>query len=504
MEKTRARWRKGIVVGAASILAFGLAGCNTQYGATLDRANDPVVLTGAALPKLIGTAPSHIVGFSWDGSVWHQVPVQVDERDLVSPGAIYNLNPSAYPKLYGTTTPYMISVYTPPAAPRADYESMDTYTPPDSNPDFDSNDEVSYLAASTGLRASQSVGAPTGVIASSWQEIKATDPLDPSRYGYVYLFKSNTLTSGNGGTTQMSNAFSLDSGTYKATYKMSNGSQSPNNMWGFNPESTQIHAPGYTQSYGDRWLNNGLQFAGSSTQVLDRSKYFATSQLCPRTEDTFDGADQGEGAFVVNITGSVRAIRSYMGANSFKWTTVTETFYPTEEVTTIELRGHAGMPGFGQSDDLATGLTGMTYSDPANSNLTIDGVPDAFTPITSKAGDASQPSRWQMIKGSHGALITVRTLETSIADLDLSTTYRDDQSPTTPPCTGDGSYWGENGYTTTSPTNNVPATDPTLTATPESYTAHRFRYFEASTADATTGALREQWAKYPITTTVTG
>ena len=50
-------------------------------GASLTRPSDPVVLTGNALPKLLGAAPAHIVGFSLDGKQWHQIPVEVDERD---------------------------------------------------------------------------------------------------------------------------------------------------------------------------------------------------------------------------------------------------------------------------------------------------------------------------------------------------------------------------------------------------------------------------------------
>mgnify|MGYP002681861271 CR=1 FL=1 len=44
-----------------------------------DRDSDPVVLTGADTPGLIGSAPTDVVAFSYEGS-WSQVPVQVDER----------------------------------------------------------------------------------------------------------------------------------------------------------------------------------------------------------------------------------------------------------------------------------------------------------------------------------------------------------------------------------------------------------------------------------------
>jgi len=147
---------------AAGLAAFGLAGC-TLFGATLSRSSDPVVLDGSALPKLLGTDPMHIVGFAWNGSSWHQIPVQVDQRDFASPGQIYNLPTSSYPDVFGTTTPYKILVYTPPASLSPGYTSSGTYTPPDSNPTFDPNDQLSFLAVDTGQQVGSSVPNPGGV-----------------------------------------------------------------------------------------------------------------------------------------------------------------------------------------------------------------------------------------------------------------------------------------------------------------------------------------------------
>ena len=52
---------------------IGLTGC-TRFGATLSRPVDPVVLAGSAVPKLLGGAPAHVVGFAWDGSAWRGRP----------------------------------------------------------------------------------------------------------------------------------------------------------------------------------------------------------------------------------------------------------------------------------------------------------------------------------------------------------------------------------------------------------------------------------------------
>ncbi len=95
------RNRKFGLVGALLVVPvlLGLAGC-TRYGASLSRPSDPVVLTGWPCPSSSGGDPQHVVGFSWDGKVWHQIPVQVDERDLVNPGQIYHL-PAELPDAVG-------------------------------------------------------------------------------------------------------------------------------------------------------------------------------------------------------------------------------------------------------------------------------------------------------------------------------------------------------------------------------------------------------------------
>jgi hypothetical protein len=498
---------RSLVVGlAAGLVVFGLSAC-TRFGATLTRPSDPIVLNGSALPKLLGTDPMHVVGFAWNGSTWTQIPVQVDQRDYVSPGQIYHLPPSSYPTLFGTTTPYKILVYTPPPSLTAGYTSNATYTPADSDPSFDANDELSFLANDTGEQAGSSIANPTGVDVTTREEVKATDPLAPSQFGYVYLFHSDTLTGGGAGTDGVKYTFSLDSGSYTGTYKMGAGSLAPNNTWGFNPEHSTVSTPSYSQSYGDRWLNNGLgitQGGATGANILERTHYYVTN-TCSRSEDTFDGGanNPGEGGFVVNISGPVRAIRSYIGANSYKYTVNTDIFYPDREYTVTELRGHAGLPGYGSADDFVTGTTGLAYSDPVNNGIPIDGIPDTFTPISYTTGSTA-PASWQMVSGAQGSLVTVRSFDTDISGLNATTVYEDSNPASPSQCTGDAAAWGENGMNLTSPVGSVPITDPTLTATPATLVLTRYRYFEAPNLPATTAVGLSTQALTPIQTTVSG
>lgn len=500
------RCRSVAALSASLLLVVGLTACESRYGATLNQPDDPIVLTGADTPELVGADPQHVVGFSWDGDAWHQIPVQVDERDMVSPGEIYHRAPANYPKLKGTSTVYEILVYTPPAASTADYTVFPTYTPADSDPTVDADDEIVFMAYDSGKVAPQGTALPAGVDAASRQVVTATDPLASANVGTVYLFTSSTLTGGSAGTTGVDYTFSLDSGDYKSTYKMGGIAPAPNNVSGYNPESSTVATPSYEMGFSDRWINDSLKITrggASGEELLDRTNYFATKVNCLRTEDTFSGKLSTPGAFIANISGPVRAIRSYMGANSFTYTNVTHTFYASREDVKINLIGHEGLPGFGLATDLNTGLAGMTYTDAANTALTIDGVADAHTSVSATTGAGALPPSWQVVQGPAGSVISSRKLETSIDGLVMSSTYAD-ASPNTPrPCTGDTTSWGTHGYEINSPVNHVPDMDPTRVTDPATFVSTGFRYFKAPDFDVAGAYALELRATNPIITSVT-
>jgi hypothetical protein len=53
---------------ALALLALTLGGCAAQ------RPEDPVVLTGADVPRLAGAQPAKVIAFRWLGQRWDQVP----------------------------------------------------------------------------------------------------------------------------------------------------------------------------------------------------------------------------------------------------------------------------------------------------------------------------------------------------------------------------------------------------------------------------------------------
>ncbi len=493
------RWRTISVVALVPGL-LALAGC-TRFGASLARPEDPIVLVGSSLPKLLGATVPSIVAYSWDGSAWQQIPVQVDERDMVSPGRIEHLPTANWPQV--NDNDYLVLAYTTPSTPAVGYTSWATYTGADSNPRFDANDEVSFLSSDTGQQVPAATTAPADTVGGIREEVEATDPLNTANVGYVYLFESNNpaLSGGSAGTTGVHYNFALDSGDYEATYKMGNGSVTPNNSWGFNPEHSTITTGSYTVNYGDRWLNNGATVTGATPanpSMLERSRAQFAPGVCGRSEDTFDGADSGEGAFIVNISGPVRAIRSYMGANSGKWTAETDIFYPQREDSITDLRVHT-IGSIMSFDDMNTAVAGMKYSDDQNTNVPVDGVPDAIV-----AGHAAP---WQMISGPVGSIVTARNLTTDITGLSASTYYLD-QKPASPvPCTGDTAAWGQNGSQITGPAG-IPCTDPTSSTCPggvaKTFVSARYRYFKEPNLPTGLAAVFASRALQPFTIAVTG
>ncbi len=284
-------WRSIATAAIGLTLLAGFLTACTKNGAALVRPDEPIVLQGSSFPKLLGSDPMHVVGFAWNGSVWVRVPVQVDQRDEVNPGKILNRPQSSYATLPGGS-PYTMLVYTNPQTASPGYTWTPTFTGVASHTGLGAVDEVSFLADDAGQPAPASAGAPANVDASTRELVSVTDPLHPKGFGDVYLFHSDTLTGGSVGTTGVQYTFNLTSGNYMASYKMGTAAQSPNNVAGSNPETSTVVTPDYTQSFGDRWLNDGLGItAGGATgaNILERSRAQVTSSGCaraPRTPST--------------------------------------------------------------------------------------------------------------------------------------------------------------------------------------------------------------------------
>lgn len=420
---------------AWAVLSVVVAGCAaTALGGTLARDHDPVVLTGANLPMLTGNAPGDIVAFRFDAGTWTQIPVQIDERAVVDFAQVYNEAP------VGLTT----LAYTDP----------NTYMGPDPDPSFDSDDELVFMAADSGSQAPGSVEGPSAVVAGSGVELTINDPLGGT--GYVYLFVSNGTLDPGAGQSYVSYQFNLLAGSYLPNYST---------LAGPNPEDSSITTAAYSVHFSDRWIRDETRITiGGATgvDILDRHKAMFAPGDCGRTEDTFSN---GEGAFYVNKSGPVRALRSYIGANSGVLTQRDHAFYARREDITTFLRVHT-ISGVMDLMDYSPDAVGMTYYSDLNlGGVAVDGVPDTV---------ATGPITWEMVSGSQGTLVLPGAIETDIPSFGFSSYYSDDSTPSTTQCTGDAFEYATSGIWVN---QSIPNTDPTL-GPANTFIGHRTLYYE--------------------------
>jgi hypothetical protein len=411
------RARSLLLVLATTTLVPLLAACDPAQS-TIDRPDDPVVLTGSSLARLRGKAPNRIVAFRvTPEKTWQQVPVQVDERAVVDFGAYptSNTTPGTVGTVYGGA---------PIGRTALQYTDPDTFTGADPNATFDDDDELVFMASDLGGLAPQ--GHPAGVVAGSAVEVTVKDPIDEDDLGWLYLYETTGSLQPGAGRSYVTYTFGLTSGDYRTTYKRAAGP---------NPESSTVTTARYSHHFGDRWQNDSLVVrAGNATQVdvLDRHKSRLIPGNCGRSEDTFNA---GEGAFVANRTGPVRAIRSYVGANSGPLTQRTHLFYAGRHEVLTDLRVHA-IPGVVDYFDYSPAASGMRYANNRNRNgVVVDGQPDTVA--------AGRPD-WELLAGAQSSIIQTHRLQTNLS-LSVTNHYLDDSTPDEAQCTGDATAFGASG-----------------------------------------------------------
>ncbi|MCC6765065.1 MAG: hypothetical protein IT293_10410, partial [Deltaproteobacteria bacterium] len=372
---------QGATLKTAADAFLDTQACLLDPAGPLARPEDPVVLTGAEIAGLNGIAPGDLVAFRYDGG-WEQVPVQVDERAVISFDDVYDHaggSPFCGGNCGGGFT-------------RLDYTDAGTFTGPDPDATVDADDEVVFMAADVGTARAGSASAPAGVVGGTGVELAIVDPLS-CETGYVYLFQQTGALDPSAGEQYVTYDFDLLSGPYLTTYNLTTNP---------NPEDTTVTTDVYARRFIDRWVQDELRiFKGGATgvDILDRHKTQFFPDYCVRTEDSFTGRDGStniEGAFVANRAGPVRAIRSYVGANSGPRAQRQHIYYRGREDETSFLRVHA-IPSIMVFHDYSAAAFGMTYANDNNpSGVTIDGTPDAV---------AAGPLDWELVTGPQGSLV---------------------------------------------------------------------------------------------------
>lgn len=454
IKKDRAGWFVGRHAAASA-----LADCSMHLS-PFARPADPVVLTGNDVAQLIGISPNDLVAFRYDAG-WVQVPVQVDERAIVSLDNVYN-HVGAYGG--GITVPA--------------YTDATTFTGGDPDPTLDADDEIAFMAVDTGDQTPGVVGEPAGVIHGSGVEVRISDPLDAA-VGYVYLFRQAGSLEPGAGQHYVDYQFDLLSGDYRSTYKINAGP---------NPEDTSISSSFYAAHFADRWIQDEAHiFTGGATgvDILDRHKNLFAPGNCVRSEDTFSG---GEGAFVMNKNGPVRSIRSYVGANSGPRTQRDHIFYQRRQDIRTFLRVHS-IPGMMDFFDYSPAAAGMTYRNNLNlAGVTIDGVPESVATVA---------PAWEMVSGPQGSLVMVGAVNTTITGLVPTLYYLDSATPPVTQCTGDAFAYGSSGLWIN---QTIPNTDP-IYAGFQTLQGTRIIYYDAPDITVSDAEQRYRWTATPLAVT---
>lgn len=462
-------------VFAAVAASLSIAGAVQAKPA--DRGGDAVVLKGSSAAKLTGTDPGRIVAFAWKKNRWVQIPVQVDERHTLDARKLYP--PGYHPPYVGNDGPtFDVEVYSDPK----------TRAGADLDPTLDRDDEIAFMGGDAGNRAPNRIGAPDRVAGATGTRVAVKDPVGGGN-GWVYLFRANAKTPDqSAGQSYVKYDFNL--------VNLGPG-QTLLNDYGYihstNPENSTVTTEKYRLHSYDRWMEDELRVTAgnaSGENILDREVAQATLTGCSRSEYTFSGRwkednnpgndnnTDDEGTYVTVIDGPVRAIRSYMGANSGPYVQREHVYYRDYEQNTVFLRVHPMLDLYTWTD-FSEAAIGMTYRDLKNPDgVTVDGQPDALEPTTS-ADVANGAYGWQQLSGPQGTVTTVVGADTDIRNANFGNFYLDQENPDGPnevQCGGDGKSIGASGFGILGPV--TPNTDPRL-GQGNKLTVKRIRYFDA-------------------------
>ncbi len=380
---------------AALILAMAFSGAGTANADVLqEREVEPIVLTGS-LPGLVGVPPDEVVAFAWfegwgqikDG--WEPVTLQVDERKRSESGRLVYADPNA--------------------GSGADGNSM-----------LDLDDEISMMAIEAGLPAGDRPD-PKYVEPATRTAVRVSDPLKQGDQAWIYLFRSLDGLAPDGGN---------DLVTYERDFD-------PLLDYSF-PEASTVVTGRYDIGIRGRWMTNRLSIAAGEVpdqDILDGDKLNVGPGVCETSELALS---RGEGYFLADIDGPVRAIRSVTGSRQGISFSRESVFYEGLLETRTTLDGLPAGSNVISALDLSRQATGMTWRNEKNpEGVTVDGKPDQV---------AGAAARWEQVSGNPGSVTSVTRVATE--GVSKSTFYEDRAEPpgdSPMNCSGDGASLGAAG-----------------------------------------------------------
>jgi hypothetical protein len=393
---------------------------------------------GTILPVAkTGVPVDEIAAYSWTGSAWREVPVQVDERfpyflaNARSDFGVYSgtdqeltyawgptkhsIGEEAWKKRFGACSARYASSAAEAAAAGfvtpGPQETMADYTHAMADPvaGLDDDDEIALQARDSGEQAPSGTAAPRG--ATDGQAVAVVDPLNPTEVRYTYLFRTahGSSFTARSSDVQMKRADDadqwIDRGTFPdaSPFKLgtSNGGYGPNlpgsvcdadgtvrtSQDRFARDGITVSTPTYKLTATGRWMVRGFQVAkpsghGYGPDLIDRWKGRAFQQS-PDSSVSLVGFEdeqvnwEANGALLGWRQGPVRAIREIWGADSGTNVTKTETYYRDADTYRYRVRVHPIPPdGLYTSWDYNKDAMGTYYNLEKPDGVPIDGIND--------------------------------------------------------------------------------------------------------------------------------
>jgi hypothetical protein len=329
---------------------------------TLTRVLDPVVVVGSTMPDFAGVPLGQLFVYKYSGGVWSQIPWQFDEVDAIS-GLIVS----------------------------------------SANGLLDAQDQLAFMAADAGDQAPAHAWLNDASAATYPRyELAVNDPLSPTQHAWVYVYRSQTLSS-----AILPDYVSYDAAQALLTsdrYKLGQMTDHP--------------------------VFNRLELNGNPANILDRTKIrvnFFFLGLQTEMNQTTTPPD-------LTRAGHVRVVLNGGGIIAYR------AFYSNRidvNVTSVPVPITWGR----FSADLSPAASGSTYYDPnVPAGVVINGVPDTVP--------ASPAADWSQVSGATGTV--VRIIDFSGAG-GTATTYYKDNSALDSSDTGDQMSYGDAGVRIDSP-----------------------------------------------------
>ena len=362
------------------------------------------------MPSIRSYEIDWIVGFSIQEGHWRQIPIQIDEMHYQSWDFIKNFSDCRLENR--------------PIEPALVYADPETYSGPDEDPTFDTDDELVFMARHLGSRWTN-IDPPENVLPDIVEVVEIFDNYGdwpPNIIGYIYLLISkldsgSPILSPDAGYKLVDYQFNLASRIYKEDYKFN--CDMPANQDGttnhdcldpiMNPEDSWFKSGHYERHFKENWISDRVQIlTGNSNgqNFWDIDEIQLLPYYCNRNMYTFT---HGPTAFIANKVGPVRAIRSILGSNSGVLTQRNTFMYEQTEHQETIFKVHP-LPGFLSYINFKTGIPLTYYNCHNKEGFDVNGQ---MEPNELNSNEDFCP--WQMVNGHTGTFLRSIQLQESVS-----------------------------------------------------------------------------------------